>query len=241
MSEEFWWKHCGFFYKAAKRCELVQNVHRGFFEALDRLNLPPGIKVLDAGCGTGNSTFPLAERGFNVLAIDFGLSVINQARALNLKKYHFTRIRFGLMDLSRNLPIKDNAFDLVASLHCIMKVKNVDLTLKEFYRILKPGGRAVISTTPDSYTIPQWLMLYAAEHGWLKTFWDIRWLIAWAIPYFVFTSRSERRNEHRWDEKEFSLRMENAGFRTLHMKREPYINVGCLIGVFEKPGKTPGA
>ena len=42
MSEEFWWRHCGFFYEAAKRSQLVQNVHSGFFRSLATLRLPAG-------------------------------------------------------------------------------------------------------------------------------------------------------------------------------------------------------
>ncbi len=238
MAEEFWWKHCGFFYNAAKRCELVQNVHQAFFKHLDMLDLPPEIKVLDAGCGTGSSTFPLAERGFDVLAVDFGESVLKQAIASNRKKYRYRKIRFELMDLSRPLPLDDASLDLVTSLHCIMKIVNVDDTLKEFYRILKPGGKMVISTTPDSYTVGQWLRIYAQNNGWFKTLWDIRWLVAWAIPYFIFTRTSERRQEHRWNEDQFSEHLKNAGFDTLRIERVPYINVGCLIGVFAKPNAS---
>jgi len=234
MSEEFWWKHCGFFYNAAKKCKLVQNVHKGFFKNLDSLKLSKGIKAFDAGCGSGSSTFPLAERGYNILAVDFGESVLEQAKIKNQEKYHYDNIDFKQMDLSKPLPIKNEEFDLITSLHCLMKIDNVDDTLKEFYRILKPGGKVVISTTPDNYTIPEWLKIYASKHGWLKTIWDVRWLAVWAIPYFIFTKKSDRRGEHRWDEKMFSSHLEKAGFKTLHIERVPYINVGCIIGIFEK-------
>jgi len=238
MSEEFWWSHCGFFYDAAKRSKFVQNIHAAFFRNVDSLNLPVGIKALDAGCGTGSSTFPLAKRGFDVLAVDFGKSVLNCAIGLNITKYGFHNIDFKLMDLSRTLPVDDETFDLVASLHCIMKIENVDFSLKEFHRILKSRGKMVISTTPDSYTITEWLRKYSREHGFLGTLWDIRWLIVWAIPYFLFTERTERRQEHRWGEEEFSEHLKLAGFKTLHVERVPYINVGCIIGVFEKEDET---
>jgi ubiquinone/menaquinone biosynthesis C-methylase UbiE len=212
----------------------VQNIHAAFFRNVDSLNLPAGTKALDAGCGTGSSTFPLAKRGFDVLGVDFGRSVLERAIWLNSTKHGFRNIDFGLMDLSKRFPIDDETFDFVGSLHCIMKIDSVDITLKEFHRILKPGGKMVISTTPDSYTITEWLRRYIREHGFLRTLWDIRWLIVWAIPYFTFTERSERRQEHRWGEKAFSENLKFAGFKTVHMERVPYINVGCIIGVFEK-------
>jgi ubiquinone/menaquinone biosynthesis C-methylase UbiE len=118
-----------------------------------------------------------------------------------------------------------------------MKIESVDVALKEFHRVLKSGGKMVISTTPDSYTITEWLRRYVREHGLLKALWDIRWLVVWAIPYFVFTERSERRQEHRWGEKAFAGHLKLAGFRTLHMERVPYIHVGCIIGIFEKEGR----
>jgi ubiquinone/menaquinone biosynthesis C-methylase UbiE len=234
MSEEFWWSHCGLFYDAGQRSKFVRNIHAAFFRNVDSLNLPAGSKALDAGCGTGSSTFPLAKRGFDVLGVDFGMSVLNRAAWLNSTKYGFANVDFRLMDLSKRFPIEDESFDFVGSLHCIMKIDSVDVTLKEFHRILKPRGKMVISTTPDSYTITEWLRRYVREHGLARALWDIRWLVVWAIPYFIFTERSERRQEHRWGEEAFSKNLKLAGFKTLHMERVPYINVGCIIGVFEK-------
>lgn len=234
MSEEFWWSHCGLFYDAGQRSKFVRNIHAAFFKNVDALNLPFGSKALDAGCGTGSSTFPLAKRGFDVLGVDFGRSVLNRAVWLNATKYGFPNVDFRLMDLSKRFPVEDETFDFVGSLHCIMKIDGVDVTLREFHRVLKPQGKVVISTTPDSYTITEWLRRYIRKHGLARTLWDIRWLVVWAIPYFVFTERSERRHEHRWGEEAFSEHLRLAGFKTLHMERVPYINVGCIIGVFEK-------
>lgn len=234
MSEEFWWKNCGFFFNIAKKSHFVSNIHNAYKRTVTSLNLPQETKALDAGCGSGSSTFPLAELGYNVLAVDFGKSILNQAIRLNNKKYHHKNIEFSLMDLSKELPLETNAFDLITSQHCIMKIKNPDNTLKELFRVLKPGGKAVITTTPDSDTPFEWLMKYKTERGWIKTIWDIRWLILWYIPYIIFTKKSERRAEHRWKEDEFIKHMENAGFKKYYIKRVPYINVGYLIGVFGK-------
>ncbi|CCK81689.1 class I SAM-dependent methyltransferase [Desulfobacula toluolica] len=234
MSEEFWWKYCGFFYNAAKKSQFVSNVHNAYKKTLISLKLPQGAKALDAGCGSGSSTFPLAELGFEVLAVDFGASILNQAICLNKKKGPYKNIEFKLMNLGKKLPLENDSFDLITSQHCIMKIQKPDDTLKEFSRVLKPGGIALITTTPDSDTPFEWLKKYKKNRGWMKTIWDIRWLIVWYIPYIIFTKKSDRRNEHRWKEDEFIEHMEGAGFRALTVARIPYINVGYLIGVFEK-------
>lgn len=233
MAEDFWWKKAGVFYQFAGRSGFVRNVHRAFLKRVDELKLPGGIKVLDAGCGDGNISFPLAERGFDLTGIDFGYSVLEQAdkkrQKLGVKNIHF---EFG--DLNSPLKYPERSFDLVTSLHVIMKVKNYSLALAEFYRVLKKGGYLVISTTSSNEEFTPWFFRYIKEKGIFRAFWDARWLIAWGIPYCLMTKRSERRDEWRWTTEELKMHAQKAGFKALLSEDVPYTHVGCSLGVFVK-------
>jgi ubiquinone/menaquinone biosynthesis C-methylase UbiE len=233
MPEEFWWQHAGCFYSSARMSKFVQNVHRAFFEQVDRLPLPPKPKSFDAGCGDGNSTFPQLIRGFEVTAVDFGNSVLQQAMKRQ-KRLGLSGVTFEVANLNHPLKYEDASFDLVTSLHVIMKVRNYKSALREFYRIVKPGGYAVISTTSSSEEFSSWFMRYVKRHGLIKGFWDVRWLVAWGVPYVLMTKKADRRNEWRWTTEDLSRHMEEAGFTTLHTEDVPYTHVGCALGVFTK-------
>lgn len=233
MSEDFWWKKAGVFYQFAGRSAFVRNIHKAFLEQVDDIKLKKGINILDAGCGDGNITFPLAERGFNITAIDFGESVLEQAEKKRQKK-NISNIHFEFGDLNNPLKYEKESFGLVTSLHVIMKVKNYGLALSEFYRVLKKGGYLVISTTSSNEEFTPWFLRYIKQKGVFKAFWDARWLIAWGIPYCLMTKRSDRRNEWRWTTQDLKTHAEDAGFKTVKTLDVPYTHVGCSLGVFIK-------
>jgi ubiquinone/menaquinone biosynthesis C-methylase UbiE len=233
MAEEFWWKRAGMFYAAARRSEFVKNVHRAFLKRVDELNLPAGTKVLDAGCGDGNISFPLAQRGFEVTGIDFGDSVLRQARKRQ-KRLGIQNARFEFGDLNYSLRYPDSSFGLITSTHVIMKVKNYACAFSEFYRLLRPGGYLVISTTSSNETFTSWFARYIKKHGLPRSLWDVRWLIAWGVPYCLFTRRSERRDEWRWPPAELERHSVEAGFKTVVTEEVAYTHVGCALGVFRK-------
>jgi len=107
----------------------------------DELEIKPGERVLEAGCGTGNLALKIKERGGEVIGLD------NCQEALEIYKKKDPNVKTVLADLREKLPFPDNYFDKIASnntLYIIPKEKQLD-TLKEFYRILKPGGKIVIA------------------------------------------------------------------------------------------------
>lgn len=172
--------------------------------------------------------------GHAVIGIDFGHSVLNRAR-IRAKRQNISNIQFEYADLNHPLPYADASFELVTSLHAIMKVQHFDIALREFYRVTKPGGKLVLSTTTSEESFLPWLKRYARENGWLNALWDTRWIIAWGIPYCLLTRKSERRNEWRWPKNHCKNIVETIGYRTLSIEDVPYTHVGCVLGVFEKP------
>jgi len=101
-------------------------------------------KIVDIGCGNGRNLIPFAKKGFSCDAVDFSIDMIKFAksrfRKLGLKcKFHVSNMN--------KLPFKDNNFDYiicVASFHHLNKFDQ-EKALKEFKRILKPGGEMYIT------------------------------------------------------------------------------------------------
>lgn len=114
---------------------------------IDRLNeflqLNNGAKVLDAGCGEGKTVLYLTKKyGYDVSGIDLLDFSIKKAQS-NAEKLGVNSEKFKVMDYSK-LEFGDNSFDAVYTMETLVHAHDLDKTLKEFYRVLRPGGRVVL-------------------------------------------------------------------------------------------------
>ena len=101
--------------------------------------LKSGDRVLDAGCGSGTVAEILIEFQVFVHGIDLSPSMINRANSRNL-----TGCLFEKGDCL-NLQYPDGFFDIYLGNLIINNVKNPELLLREAKRILKTGGKLLIS------------------------------------------------------------------------------------------------
>ena len=91
-------------------------------------------KILDAACGQGALARYLHEMGWDVHCADI-LPELFRADDLTVKK----------ANLNRRLPYEDTEFDAVVCANAMHRLFNPAGTVREFYRILKPGGRLYIN------------------------------------------------------------------------------------------------
>jgi ubiquinone/menaquinone biosynthesis C-methylase UbiE len=100
-----------------------------------------GLSVLDLGSGTGRHAVWLTAGGATVTAVDFSEGMLEAARS----KPGADRIRFICHDIHSPLPLEDGTFDLVVSGLVLEHLRELDGFFSEIKRVLKPGGRAVVS------------------------------------------------------------------------------------------------
>ena len=117
-------------------------------EALSLLELSPDDRVLDVGCGTGFGTEGLLEHVDEVYALDQSEHQLQHA----YRKFG-TRgpVRFHRGDAER-LPFATNTFDVVWSSGSIEYWPHPVRTLREFRRVLRPGGQVLVvgPNSPDN-------------------------------------------------------------------------------------------
>jgi ubiquinone/menaquinone biosynthesis C-methylase UbiE len=101
--------------------------------------LPPGAKILDAGCGAGVPVTKRLSENFSVTGVDFSEAQIRLARQL------VPRARFTLQDITR-LSFPDATFDAICSYYAIIHIPRNEhpAILRNFFRILRPSGWALL-------------------------------------------------------------------------------------------------
>jgi ubiquinone/menaquinone biosynthesis C-methylase UbiE len=100
-----------------------------------------GRTALDLGCGTGRHAVWLAEAGSKVTAVDFSERMLAMAR----QKPGAAAVEFLTHDLHQPLPFAAGSFDLVVSGLVLEHLRDLSLFFGEARRVLRPGGRAVVS------------------------------------------------------------------------------------------------
>ena len=118
-------------YDVARRVDVL--VHE-FLAGLDL----HGRRVLDAGCGTGRATAALAARGADVVAVDLGERLVARTRRRCACR--------ALVGTVLSLPFPNASFDVVLSTEVIEHLPDPAAAVKEFARVLTPGGHLVLST-----------------------------------------------------------------------------------------------
>lgn len=117
-----------------------------------------GKHLLEAGCGMGYDSLEFLKRGVRVTATDL------TPNAVELTRRHFEIERVQAEDVRTanvlDLPFADNTFDAVWANGVLHATGDTARAIRETRRVLKPGGRAIIS---HFYRKPSWMYLL---HHW---------------------------------------------------------------------------
>ena len=106
------------------------------------LGLRPGSRLLDAGCGSGQWAIAFAQLGYRVTAIDLAPEMVH--RAQRHAEERGVEVEWRIGDVARlNEPVA--VYDAIFARVVLQFVPDVPAALREFRRVLKPGGRLLTS------------------------------------------------------------------------------------------------
>ncbi|OUR77777.1 hypothetical protein A9Q83_09670 [Alphaproteobacteria bacterium 46_93_T64] len=114
-------------------------------QTLNLLEMKPNDKILEVGCGHGETLRSAAKRCVNlsVTGIDFSDVMLNVARRRNRKLITSGHVKIDKGD-SANLPYLNDGFNKIYSVHTIYFWQNPEIHLQEILRVLTPGGQFVL-------------------------------------------------------------------------------------------------
>ena len=121
-------------------------------------SLSPGETVVDLGSGAGFDCFLAAERvgpEGRVIGVDMTPEMLERARA-NARQGGFGNVEFRLGEIEA-LPVRDGVVDVVIS-NCVLNLSgDRPRVLAEVMRVLKPGGRVMISDLVSERAVPDFI------------------------------------------------------------------------------------
>src|SRR5262245_34667852 len=114
--------------------------------------------ALDLAAGNGEFAVQLALRGFRVIAVDIAVDALVDARASDMQDVKW------IGGDARALPFADGSFDVVVCNSALEHVADEGGAVAEIRRVLKPGGRLILTTDAFPHRMSSWLRFTPA--GW---------------------------------------------------------------------------
>lgn len=115
-------------------------LHPGRLQAIQRMALQPGDRILEVGVGTGINA-PLYPKHCAVTGIDFSAEMLEKARDRVARK-GTGNVRLIQMDAA-DLKFLDNSFDIVYAPYVMSVVPDPVAVSREMFRVCRPGGRVI--------------------------------------------------------------------------------------------------
>lgn len=137
---EYWSKTSAGYNKAVWNRD-VRKGKGAWLSLFERLLGSGKLEILDVGTGPGVMAALLAELGHRVTGIDISQEMLNKAQGNAAKLGH--KIHFIYGD-AEEVPFPNSTFDTVINRHLLWTLPDPQKAIKEWKRVLKPGGKLII-------------------------------------------------------------------------------------------------
>ena len=157
----------GVYDKLAKVYDLIfgPTLHPGRLQAIERMNIQPGERVLEVGVGTGIN-LSLYPKEAAITGIDYTASMLEKARERAARMENTRLLQMDAADLK----FADNSFDIVYAPYLISVVPDPVKVAQEMRRVCRPGGRIIflnhfLSPNPLLSRIERWISPFTIHIG----------------------------------------------------------------------------
>lgn len=211
---------------AAYRQQILESMYSWRDEIFNKAQLKPGDTLLDVGAGDGLIAFGALDRlgpSGHVIFSDISRDLLDHCRAAAAAEGQLDQCSFVQASADSLAGIADASVDIVTTRSVLIYVKDKAAALRQFYRVLKPGGRVSLFEPINRlmHDPPGWFFGY-----------DTSPVAALKLKIGAFYESIQPRHSdpmRDFDERDLMRHAENAGF--------PEISLDLRLGL--KPAKEP--
>lgn len=176
--------------------------------------------VLDAGCGFGQWTLALSELNKNITAIDSDYKKIEIGKKIS-KFYKRENISF-LVGSVETHPFRDNEFDAIFS-YSVIYWTEFKKTIKEFYRILKPGGKLYLVANGIGWSILNILTGHSSAPGFNSRIYSINTILS--TIFYRIAGKRKHGQAIFLSPSFLSKYLSSVGFQSIKQSSEGYLRI----------------
>ncbi len=158
----FWNRYAKCYDNLARHYLPYQSLVQEVCNHIDQYGAGRSLNILDAGCGTGNYSIELSQRGHRVTGIDF--SSVMFGRAKRKKSKGAVWPNFLLHNLTQSLPFKDDSFDAVICIHVLYTISDHLQFLRELRRVARRQSMIIVVNSSQPLSFQK-----AIKHQWNMT------------------------------------------------------------------------
>lgn len=218
----FWNQYARSYDNLAKHFRPYQDLVTEVCDHVDSIGERRSLRVLDAGCGTGNYSWELARRGHEVVGIDNSPSMLARAKARNDADRPPT---FKVQDLTRPLEFQDNEFDAAVCVHVFYTLPDPHVLAGQVSRVVREGGALVAVTLQSPVTIGGSLKEAYREGGLTLAAKTFRALFGVGACNLVIRVRQKSGSYHNMDRSVF------CDFLLAHAMRPRHVTTTYTCGI----------
>lgn len=218
----FWNFYARSYDNLAKHFRPYQELVVEVCDHIDRIAAGRTLRILDAGCGTGNYSWELSRRGHEVVGIDSSSAMLALAEA---KKSTYRSPIFNVQDLMQTLNFQDDEFDAAVCVHVFYALPNPGTLANELRRVVQEKGMLISVTLQHPVTVRGSLMEAYQEGGLslaIRTFYA---LFGVGVCNLVISARQKRGSYSNMNEQVF------RNFLETHKMRPQHINTTYTCGI----------
>ena len=186
--------------------------------------------VLDAGAGTGNLAVLIAQTRAEVVGLD------SSEVGLEIFKKKLPASKAVLRDLKHPIPFPNNSFDYICSINTLFAIDSVhrEKICKEFYRLLKPGGKLIMTNLSKGYRPIQIYLVHIREEvkrfGFQKATMNLARIIGPTIKMFYYNRKMVKEGEsssglNLFASGEQESLLKNSGFSNVSKEQKLFAGV----------------
>jgi arsenite methyltransferase len=179
---------------------------------LDRAGLREGETLLDVGCGDGLVAFGALQRipGTRIIFCDVSTDLLEVCRTIAAEMGALERCRFVQAPAEELQGVDDASVNAVTTRAVLIFTTQKQEALREFFRVLKPGGRISLFEPINHFGYPE-------PHGRFAGY-DVTPVMDLAQPVMALFERPEINSMIDFDERDLLAYAEQAGFTELHLE-----------------------